>query len=210
MKKLSLTFCIVALNIAAFAQGKISFMNDSLHLYYLDPVPSNLRPADAALAGQLVPVNGILPSGSTLLIDLYGGTSANNLALITTTTFSSTSPGYQNPTGVTLAAIPGGAAAFFQVLIRDSVIPGGLPPWNFGSFYFSFSEIFTVVPSSSINYNSIVNHGGTAQSTWADGTYDLGPAGFGAVMFPTYIPEPCALSLISLGVAACLAARKRK
>lgn len=207
MKKLLIIVLLATSSVAVFAQGKIGFANDSLHLYYLDPDPGHLYPADAALAGQPIPVGGILPSGSTLLVDLYGGTNFSSLSLIATTTFSGITPGRQNNSGIILPAIPGGVPAYFQVLIRDSTIPAGVPPWIWSTFYFSFSEVFTLIPSSSIAYNSMVN---PVYSTWANGSYDLGAAGFGAVMFPTYIPEPNTFSLIGLGLVGALFSRLRK
>lgn len=205
MKKLILTLLVVATSVAAFAQGKIMFANDSLHLYYMG---GNTLTADAALRGQPVPLNGVLPSGVTLLVDLYGGTSPGSMALITTTTFYGYIPGWQSPVNL-ISSLPGGSPAFFQVQIRDSAFPtAALASVGFG--YFGFSEIFTVVPSTTIAYNSIVNHGGTAQSTWADGTYYLGGAGFGAIQVGGLIPEPSTLSLTGLGIAALLTLRRRK
>ncbi len=204
MKKLILALLVVVTSLAAFAQGKIMFANDSMHLYYM----GYTLPADATLWGQPVPLNGVLPSGATLLVDLYGGTSPGSLALITTTTFSSTIPGRQNIVNLN-SGLPGGSPAFFQVQIRDSAFPtAALASVGFG--YFGSSEIFTVVPSTTIAYNSIVNHGGTALSTWADGTYNLGGAGFGAIQVGGLIPEPSALSLTGLGIAALLTLRRRK
>lgn len=206
MKKTILVLLVVTSEIAAVAQGKISFANDGLHLYYLNPTPSALSPADADLAGQPVPLGGILPSGITLLVDLYAGLSSGNLSYVTTTTFSNTIPGRQNTVNLILSGMPGGSPAFFQVQLRDSSTPVGFPR----SYYSGVSDIFTTVPSASIAYNSIVNHGGSALSSWADGTVALSGGGFGAIMIPAYIPEPDCLALTGLSSAALLLRINRK
>jgi hypothetical protein len=216
MKKLILSLFAVGWNIVALAQGKVFFGNDSLHLYYMNPYA--VLAADAAIAGQPVPLGGVLPSGKTLVVDLYAGTSSGSLFFYSTTTFSSITPGRQETLGVTLndpdgagpaTAIPGGATpAYFQVQIRDSAFASAALAQE-NSSYGGFSSIFTVVPSATIAFNSIVNHGGTALSTWADGTYDMGGGNFGAIMVPL-IPEPSVLSMVGLGFATSLLSRRRK
>jgi hypothetical protein len=202
MKKLSLTFFIAVSSIAAFAQGKVLFVNDSLHAYYIGDYT---YAADAALHGQPVLVDGILPSGIHLMVDLYAGISSSTLSLITTTTFSSVAPGRQDPVLVTLPNIPSDVPAFFQVQIRDSAF-GSASLAMFGSGYFGFSETFTVIPSHTIAYNSLVN---PLFSTWTDGTYNLGTSGFGAIAV-SLVPEPGTLSLISLGFATWFVSMRRK
>ena len=203
MKKLILTLLVTTTSLAAFAQGKISFANDSLHLYYMGDYP---LPSDAGLIGQPIPANGLLPSGRTVVADLYGGSTAGSLAFITTATFSST-PGRQNTVNITTSLIFG-SPAYFQVHLRDSSLAPGMEFLSGGN-YFGFSQVFTVVPSSTIAFNSIVSHGGTAQSTWTDGTFNLGASGFGAIAFASFIPEPSALALTGLGISALLLRRNR-
>lgn len=205
MEKLIFTLLVATTSLAAFAQGKISFANDSLHLYYLNPSPSALSFADSPLAGQPIPLGGTLPSGITMVSDLYAGLSSGSLSYVTTATFSGTTVGRQNTVNLTLSGIPGGLPAFFQVRLRDSSIPIGFPP----SYYSGVSDIFTAVPSTTIAFNSIVNHGGTALSTWADGTFALPGLTFGAIMIPAYIPEPSSLALTGLGISALLLRRNR-
>jgi len=87
MKKTFLTVVTTLACVAALAQGKVAFKNDSLHLAYFDPDPAKLRPQDAALAGQ-GPQSTVQPTGVTLVADLYAGTSSSSLALVSTTTFT--------------------------------------------------------------------------------------------------------------------------
>ena len=214
MKKLITTLAVTAVCVGAFAQGKVAFVNDANHYYYMGNV--NLLPADAALANQLIPTGGLLPSGKTIVADLYAGTSAGSLFLYSTTTMGAT-PGRQGTLNVTLndpdlagpaVALPGGVAAFFQVQLRDNAYASAALAWAAGS-YAGMSSIFTVVPSSTIAFNSIVNAGGTALSTWAIGTQafpNAVPAGFGSI---AVVPEPTTMVLAGLGAASLLAFRRR-
>jgi PEP-CTERM motif len=199
MKKLFTTLALTAVCVGALAQGKVQFVNDAAHEYYFG---SNVLPADAALANQKTPIVA-LPSGKTLVADLYAGTSSGSLVLYSTTTLSTSSPGRQNTLGVTLSspAIAGGAAAFFQVQIRDNAFAtAALSAQGFS--YYGFSSIFTVQPSSTIAFNSIVNHGGTALSTWAD-------APSGAISI-NVVPEPSSMALAGIGAASLLIFRRKK
>ena len=167
--RFALTLVLASSSVSAVAQGKIAFVNDSLHQYRFGP---NVLAADSALAGGLTPITP-LPSGVVLRVDLYAGTSAGSLYFYSSTTLSSSVPGRQNTLNVTLGdpdgagqavALPGGTPAFFQVQIRDAAFPSAALAQAGGSYY-GFSSIFTVVPSSSIAFNSIVSH---TFSTWAD------------------------------------------
>jgi hypothetical protein len=90
-KKLALGLTLFLLGFGAFAQGKISFQTDSLHLaYYLDRYP--------ALEGQAVD-SAHMPSGITLVADLYVGTSSSMLSFVSSATFSAV-PGKWNPMSV--------------------------------------------------------------------------------------------------------------
>jgi len=174
------------------SQGKISFANDSLHLVYYTSDTGLLRPGDAALAGQAVS-SSTMPAGLTLVVDLYAGTSSTSLSLITTTTFGSTAGRFVTANVNLPIGFPGGTTAFFQVQIRDNAFATGDAGAAGGSLT-AKSIIFTAVPGSSIAYNSLVNLGSPAFSTWAVGTYDMSnqtglPGARGAIML-ALIPEP--------------------
>jgi len=201
MKKLFTTLALTAVCVGALAQGKVQFVNDAAHEYYFGP---NVLAADAALANQKTPIVA-LASGKTLVADLYAGTSSGSLVLYSTTTLSTSSPGRQNTLGVTLTspAIAGGAPAFFQVQIRDNAFATATLSQQ-GNSYYGFSSIFTVQPSSTIAFNSIVNHGGTALSTWAD-------APSGAIFInASPVPEPTSMALAGIGAASLLIFRRKK
>lgn len=196
---------------AAFAQGKIAFANNSLHLVYYAP-SNGVRSADSALAGRGVS-SALMPQGVTLVADLYAGTSSTTLTLHTSTTFSASVGGW---TGANYAdaALPGGTPAFFQVQIRDNAFATADAAFAGGS-YSGKSIIFQSTPSSTIAFNSIVNHGNASFSTWTDGTFDMsgqtGIAGAqGAIMVSAPVPEPTSFALAGLALAGMTILRRRK
>jgi hypothetical protein len=194
MKKTLLTLALTVATVAAFAQGKINMVNDANH--YL--VYQNLKAVDAAMNGQPVTI-AALPSGATFLVDLYGGADAGSMVLQTTTTINAAIPGGFGPLNFISANVAGGATGTFQIQVRESTFTTAALA-QAGGGYFGFSPIFTMRPSSTIAYNSIVNAGGTALSTWAVGTVGTG--------LP--IPEPSSMVLAGLGAASLLLFRRRK
>src|SRR5258705_6914117 len=120
MKKLVLTLTATLACAAAFAQGKVAFANNSLHLVYYSTDSSRLRAQDAALSGQGVS-STLLPPGITLVADLYVGTSASSLSLLSTTTFGPSAGAYTLANIILPSpAFPGNVATTFQVQIRDN------------------------------------------------------------------------------------------
>ena len=166
-------------------------VSDSTRLIYF----ANTLPADSALLGQKA-VSGVLPSGRTLFVDLYGGTSSGSLTLQRTTTINAAILGGFGPSTFTSVNLPGGIDAFFQIRVRDDST----------GFYSGHSEIFTMRPSSSIAFNAINNIGGTSLSTWQLGTFSLGGGEFGAI--PIGVPEPSNVAFV--GLASFLFFRRRK
>src|SRR5882762_4996049 len=155
MKKLILTLTASLACVAAFAQGRITFGNDSLHLVYFTTDTSKLMGADAALAGQ-GPTSVGTTSGRTLVADLFAGTSSSSLALVQTTSFQATPGRWVNANTVLPAGIPGGVPQFFQVQVRDSAAASATAASLAQNQYYGFSIIFTAVPNSgAIAYNSM-------------------------------------------------------
>ena len=153
MEKLILTLLVTSASLAAFAQGKISFLNDPSHLFIYS---SFLRPADSALANQ--PVSSApTPSGLTFAFDLYGGTAFSNMTLQATTMIGTT-PGLLIPVNFTSPNLPGGVAATFQIRARESTF-ATFELAQLGGGFWGWSENFTMTPSSTIAFNSIVNAG---------------------------------------------------
>ncbi len=175
MKK---TLCILALltaTAAAFGQGKVTIQNDATHLILLPTDVSALNAADAALAGQPVPTTGPLPSGASLVLGLYAGTSANTMTLVTAVPAGQTQPaivpinpaaGTGMPAGIILpthAILPfeGGTLAYMQVRVWDST--KGSTYETAGAGYLGESAVFTMTPglSTKLTYPGINLGGGT-------------------------------------------------
>lgn len=169
---------LTAACVGAFAQGKINILNDANHAVY--------NTSDMSLL-----------AGTNYVVELYGygGTAGGSLALLTSVSLNPAAPGLFGPFNWN-STLPGGQASTFQVRVRD------LNGTAAGS-----SDTFTMVPGGSIAYNSLVNAGGTALSTWAPGTVAV-QGGFGAI--GVVIPEPTSMVLAGLGAASLLLFRRRK
>lgn len=180
-------FCILVVSLGSltsFAQGKIGFLNDSLHLcYYPFGFPSGL-------GGQAVD-SAHMPFGVTLGADLYVGTSSSLLSLISSTTFS-LNAGHWNNVNVIVPGIPGGTTVFVRVQIRDLAFAPSLT-WTIQDGW-GYSEMFPFALGSGITYPRL-----PSQGTWPVGTFNLDqyiPGARGAIAVG--IPEPSTLALAGL------------
>lgn len=212
MKKLLLTSALVAVCAGAFAQGKVTFVNDGASLVVLTTDTGGVLAADKALAGQVVGNQVALPSGKTLVAGLYGGTSSSSLFLYSTLplTDAATPGGVIAPTHWVLnanaatgaSAIPGIASGtpitastpWFQVAVWDA---------SFGSYaaavgqgYAGKGAPFQFNPGPSLLYPNIAPT--SANSTWTEGNIILS------------VPEPSTFALAGLGAAALMIFRRRK
>jgi hypothetical protein len=215
MKKLLFTLMTLVTCVAAFAQGKVGFQNDSLRLVYWNPNPLYSPPGLAGLA-----VNSDSFPGFTPIADLYMGTSSSTLYLYSSTTFwaSSEIPGKWHPANVIANAnpttgapsIPAGSTVFVEVQIRDANFtppnifdfnPTGIVgPWG-ASVEFTFSGF------GGITYPPLWASGGT----WPPGTFNMDQYGVGSrgAIMVGYIPEPSTFALFGLGAAAMLLFRRK-
>lgn len=210
MKKLVLTLTATLACVAAFAQGKLTFVNDSVHLIYYDV---------GALAGDAVgsatASSGLTAAGDVLKVDLFYGTASDSLSLLKTTTVSGNTgtPGTFASTPIT--GLTSGGLYYFQVQVYDSTLASSyaLAKGMTGAYY-GASMIFTANASTSITATSIVNHNSPANSTWANGTFQVSgslPGALGAIPLEVNaVPEPTSLALAGLGAAAMLIFRRRK
>jgi hypothetical protein len=224
MKRLVLTAAATLACVAAFAQGRISFQTDSLHLAYFDPS------VGGALGGTAV---GGLNIGTqpALVADLYIGTSSGSLSLITSTTFSSTSAGKWNSVSITMpSGYPGGSTVFIVTDVHDAgktgpatIDPAALQAGAaaFGAAHgFSYaglsSEFTFVLGTSALTVPPMYTTGttgGGGSSTWPVGTWNLdstGVTGSRGAIAVFAVPEPGTFALAGLGAAAMLIFRRRK
>jgi uncharacterized protein (TIGR03382 family) len=193
---LLLTFAMAT---PVLAQGKVRLVNDSLHLVYFNPNTAFLLPGDAALAGQAYALGS---SSQTLRIELWAGTASASLSLVATTDFAGQAGALGTWGGMNVTLPTAAGATFFQINIIGVTGPG--------PYYFGTSGLFTTVSSSTIAYNSLVNHNSPANSTWANGTWNLDSLspGFRGAIELSVFPEPSTFALGSLGFALLLARRR--
>ena len=98
----------------AFGQGRIDLSDESV---VLGPV-GHIIPADNAYAGMPFPADG-LPSGKTLTLDLFAGTSSTGLTLMTSIPLGAgAGSGDANPIG--LPMFPAGTPCYVQLKAHDA------------------------------------------------------------------------------------------
>lgn len=197
MKKTLLTLALTAVCVGAFAQGKINMQNQTLRAVYFEDTLA----ADAALVNTRA-AGGVLPSGITLMVDLFGGPNAGSMTLQQSTTIIPGTPGTFSRNFIS-PNLPGGVVATFQVKVRDGAF-ATMEASQAGGSYFGFSQIFTMVPGAGIAYPSLW----ASPSTWAAGTVPLDGATMGAIPLQL-IPEPSSMVLAGLGAASLLIFRRR-
>lgn len=205
MKTTLFSSCILAVSLTAFAQGKVTFSNDSTRLFVLGTTLA----ADAGLGGGTptvgdttgaIPISP-LPSGVTLTATLYAGTSSSSLSLQTTVSLTGSDwliAGRMAGKAVTLSGVPGGTAQNFLIVFTDlaatrpSVIPGNAtqPANFFDAIYYGSSSLFTAVPGTSVTYPFLIQT--------ASGKFDLDSR--------QYCDQCCARAIgISAGQFGCAA-----
>jgi hypothetical protein len=203
MKKLLLTVTLCLACAAAFAQGKVRLVNDSLHLVYFDPGSNGGTNAGGAY------VLGM--GGQTLRIELWSGTASGALSLVATTDFvGQPGVGVWNGMNVTLPTAAG--ATFFAIDIYDGAAGSYQVASTTAGHFYGTSGLFLANASSTIAYNSLVNHNSPANSQWADGTFNLDTLalGYRGSITLTQVPEPATIALAGLAGAALMIFRRRK
>lgn len=217
MKKTLLTVSLVGASLAAFAQGKVNVLNDSLSLVVLTTDATKYKAADASQGGQPIGNSAALLSGIVLDAGLYGGTSSTALFLYSFTTMNvAANPGGTIPafhtvlnanatTGAqAIPGIPGGTAIgpntpYFMVKIWDNSF-ANYDAAVAAQAYVGAGPLFQLNPqTSSIAYQNTVPPG--VNSTWQD---------VPIVVALAVVPEPATFALAGLGAAAMLIFRRRK
>jgi hypothetical protein len=215
MKKLVLTAVASLACLAAFAQGKVSFQNDSLHLVYWG--------SGSSLTGSAVNTDNMDPLAAAkggLSVDLYMGTSSSTLFLYSSTTFGPVANGAGKWTGASVQAlanaggapaINGGTSVFVEVQIRDG---SGSAPSIFTGLPDAFtaygkSPMFSFTLGGSVTYPVLWSQ---TVGTWPLGAWpmdNIAPGARGSLAV-NIVPEPTTAALAGLGAAALLIFRRRK
>jgi hypothetical protein len=236
MKKLLITAAATLVCVGAFAQGKLAFVNAANQLIYFTTDTTKLLPADAART-----VNGFALHGSTLsttasgsmaslagapsfTVALFAGATSNSLSQVATGIIGDpNSGGLITPqVNLTLAGLPAGTAAFFNLEVFDSRATSTANAWatlnplsSTLSLYAGQSGVFSAIPQTSV-YSPIWTAGGTVQSTMPVGSTFVpndyvGFGGFfGSIpVSAAIVPEPGTLALAGLGLVSLLALRRR-
>lgn len=214
MKKTVLTLALVASTVAAFAQGRISIANDSGRLFEIGTARIGGDPSGP------IP-NAALPSGNTIVLALYAGTTAGSLSLQTSYAVTGgnwLTDGRTATKPLTLVGVPGGVPQFFNIVLTDNgatlpnTIDGNLFTRNasdsantaalallVGADYYGSSGLFQFTPSTSAIAAPAINGAGT---TWLTGSMYINAN--------VIVPEPSSMALAGLGAASLLLFRRRK
>ena len=180
MKAGILVIIQLLVSVSAFAQGKITLGNDSLHLIYATWVLPTPTEPDV----YPVPQNG---GWMNLTMQLYAGTSAGSMTLQTTIVGDAIGDPAR-PDGrianrsVTLSGIGTSTSAYLQIVFF-STAAGSYSNAVSGLWAHTETPVFTVT-TGSFAYNSIVLHGAPGFSTWPD----------------TPVPEPSVAGLAGVGI----------
>jgi len=194
---------------AAFAQGKVALVGDTLSHVVLSSNPALVASADQSLVGQAVGNVTPLPSGVVLVAGLWGGSTQGSMILQTSTLLNNAAveAGWISQTRVALVGVPGiasgtaiGAATpWFQVRVWDSALGVNEAGWlsaSGGAGYSGSGALFQMNPGNSIAYVLTAPPG--INTTWTEGNIVLS------------VPEPSTFALAGLGAAALLIFRRRK
>jgi hypothetical protein len=213
MKKLVLTAVASLACLGAFAQGKIGFATDSLHLVYW---------SGGSLDGTAVNSDNMAAGIGGIGAYLYMGTSSSQLFLYSSTTFGAlaSGPGKWSLANVqavanatTGAPAIGSGSVFVQiaVLSNEKQAPNTWDAAAFSSFAAHGTTLAPITFTLGTGVTYPVLYGPNSGGTWAAGTQIMDQYGVGSRgAIGVVVPEPGTFALAGLGAAAMLIFRRRK
>lgn len=199
MKKTLLSLSIALIAAGAFAQGKVSMVNDATRLFVYGDAAS-LKPADVNLAGTGLPQNSMFKYA---LWGVAGVGTADPLVKVSNDFMFSTAAlplGRLGGNAVTLPstpAFPSGAFATFQIRTWEATYATYQEAVD-GLGYVGASPIFTIKPGAAVP-NPLNSTLASAGSTWEAGAIAVG-----------IIPEPASAAIVGVGLAGLLIFRRKK
>lgn len=202
MKKLILTTLTSLAAVAAFAQGTVNFVNDSVNL--TSPPDRFIRFATAQSAGNPFGTNLAKAAGTNYMVQLYFGASTAPEASLVPLTAAPAN--LRASTSASVGVWINGGSRTFQSAAAGSTIELQIRVWdiNFGATY--EAAFANVANSSSIGKSAIFLYT-VPDSTAAPGAFLL--SNFSTFTIDS-IPEPSTFALAGLGAAALLIFRRRK
>jgi hypothetical protein len=200
MKTTWLAMALSVIQLAAFAQGKVTFGNDANHLIVVSNNAlwlgyAGKNPALAGLpAPQIGTANDVM---SSLTAQLWAGTSAGSLVLqsmLNPAGLAGLADGRLNNVSVTLTGIAGGATGFFQILIFETAAG------SFANASTGLSRWYASTPVFSGTAGGFAPTPLTTFSSWTPGP----------VWLVYGVPEPATGVLFLVGATTRLVLRRRK
>ncbi|HEY6184364.1 MAG TPA: hypothetical protein VIW67_19120, partial [Terriglobales bacterium] len=207
MKKLVLTAVASLACLGAFAQGKIGFGTDSLHLAYW---------SGGSLNGTAVNSDNMSAGLTGVAAYLYAGTSSSQLFLYSSTTFGplASGPGKWslsnvalNANGTTGAPAIASGSVFIEVAVlsTEKAAPNTFDTAAFGTFAAHGTTVAPITFTLGTGVTYPVLTGPNSGGTWAAGTFPLDQYGTGSRgAIAVVVPEPGTFALAGLGAAAML------
>lgn len=202
MKKIAIVTCATMVALGAFAQGKVSAVNDASRLFIYSADPSKLNPSDAGRAGTGLPQDG---SFSYAIWGASGtGNGENALVLVSPVFAMSTAAlpagrlGGNSVTLPTTPAFPGAAFANFQVRLWSTSAGSWQNAQTAPGAYVAKTAVFQAKPGSAAP-SPLNSTGASVGSTWPVGAVET-----------ALVPEPASATIIGLGLAGLIVLRRRK
>lgn len=213
MKKLVLTAVASLACLGAFAQGKIGFATDSLHLVYW---------SGGALNGTAVNSDNMSAGIGGVAAYLYMGTSTSSLFLYSSTTFGALASGpgkwstmnvAANANGTTGAPAIASGSVFVEVAVlsTEKAAPNTFDAAAFDTFAAHGTTVAPITFTLGTGVTYPVLTGPNSGGTWAPGAWNMDQYGAGSRgAIGVVVPEPASFALAGLGAAALMIFRRRK